>query len=357
MAGTSYGVNHPLAVKKWSSDLMKEALKQTYILQFIGKDANALIHWKDDLSKDQGGDKITFGLRVQLNGDGVQGDGTLEGNEEALTTYNDSLIIDQLRHATRSGGKMSEQRVPFSVRAENRDGLADWWADRLDTWFFNQICGNTNVADTRYTGNQATVAPDSDHWIYAGSQGSEASLTSSHTFNLNLIDYAVERAGSFGKGSSDWPNSMPMRPLKIGSEKYYVLFLHDYQVTDMRTSTNSGQWLDIQKAAMQGGQVTGNPIFTGALGVYNNVIIHKANRIPSVTANTRRAVLCGAQAAAMGFGKDSAAPGRFSWVEELFDYKNQLGVSAGCIAGLKKTRFNSKDFASIVISTYAAAHS
>jgi hypothetical protein len=270
MAETAYGVNHPLAVKKWSSDLMKEMLKKTYILQFVGKDSGSLIQWKDDLSKDQGGDRIRVGLRVQLKGDGIQGDGTL-----------------------RSAGKMSEQRVPFNVRAENRDGLSDWWADRWDTWFFNQICGNTAVSDTRYTGNQATTAPDTDHWLYAGGKSTEATLSDIPTdkFSLTHIDWAVERAGVFGKGSEDFPDSMPMRPIRIGSENYYVMFMHPYQVTDMRVSTDTGQWLDIQKAAMQGGQVTRNPIFTGALGVYNGVIMHSSTRIPSIVANTRRAVL------------------------------------------------------------------
>jgi hypothetical protein len=45
-----------------------------------------------------------------------------------------------------------------------------------------------------------------------------------------------------------------------------------------------------------------------------------------------------------------------SWVEELFDYENQLGVSAGLIFGMKKTQFNSEDFGTIVVPTYAAAH-
>ena len=69
-----------------------------------------------------------------LTGDGIEGDGTLEGNKEALTTYTDDVVINQLRHAVRSGGKMSEQRIPFSVREEARLGLQDWWRDRFDTW-------------------------------------------------------------------------------------------------------------------------------------------------------------------------------------------------------------------------------
>ena len=50
-------------------------------------------------------------------GDGVQGDGVLEGNEESLTTYSDSVFVNQLRHA-HTGGYMSEQRVLFNMRSE-----------------------------------------------------------------------------------------------------------------------------------------------------------------------------------------------------------------------------------------------
>jgi hypothetical protein len=71
--------------------------------------------------------------------------------------------------------------------------------------------------------------------------------------------------------------------------------------------------------------------------------------------HTRRAVFCGAQAGMMAYGEKDQ-DGEMSWVEELFDYGNQLGVSAGMIAGLKKTQFNSEDFGVITVSSYAAAH-
>jgi len=57
----------------------------------------------------------------------------------------------------------------------------------------------------------------------------------------------------------------------------------------------------------------------------------------------------------MGFGRDDG-PQRFTWVEELFDYENELGVAAGMIFGLKKAVFNAADFATIVMSSYAIAH-
>src|SRR5512135_2787999 len=92
MAQTSYGVNDPLAVKLWSKKLAVEALKQTWASKFFGTDSSALIQIKDETQK-SAGDRITYGLRLQLSGAGVQGDGALEGNEESLTTYSDAVLV------------------------------------------------------------------------------------------------------------------------------------------------------------------------------------------------------------------------------------------------------------------------
>lgn len=354
MAVTEYGVNDALAVKLWSKKLFQESLKKTWAKKFMGSSSDSLIQIKGELSKSKG-DQITFGLRMQLSGAGVQGDGTLEGNEEALTTYSDALVISQLRHAVRSAGKMSEQRVPFSVREEARSGLEDWWAGRIDTWFFNQICGYTPQTDTKYTGNMAVTAPNTANRVFATGSADESQTTTSHVMTLAMIDKCVEKAKTL----------TPMiRPLMVNGEEKYVLFLHPYQVYDIRAATAAaGSWVDIQKAAMAGMKSSNSPIYTGALGEHNGVILHESTRVTNgvhsgtgaAEANVRRAVFCGAQAAVVGYGKDSEG-GEMSWVEELFDYGNQLGVSAGLIGGLKKTRFNSLDFGAITVSTYAVAH-
>lgn len=352
MATTLYDTNNALAVKVWAKKLFQESLKEAYCSRFMGTDARSVIQVREELSK-SAGDRITVGLRVQMSGDGVQGDGTLEGNEEALVTYTDNVFINQLRHAARSGGKMSEQRVAFNVRSEIKSGLKDWWTNRLDTAFFNQICGYTAQADTRYTGNQAALAPSTNNVIRQAAAASDQALTSTDIFTLPLIDKAVEKAAT---------NSPMIRPIILNGEEKYVMFLHDYQVTDLRISTSSGQWLDIQKAAMAGAQSSKSPIFTGALGEYNGVVLHKANRVTNgvngatgaAITTVKRAVLCGAQAALFAYGGENGQ--EMSWVEELFDYENQLGVSSGMTFGLKKAQFNSHDFGSVVVSTYAAAH-
>lgn len=354
MANTSFATGDALAVKLWSKKMAVEALKQTWAYKFMGKDDSSIIQIHDDTSKGDG-DRIRIPLRRLLSGAGVSADNTLEGNEERINYYSDDLFINQLRHAVREGGRFSRQLVPFTVREHCRLSLQDWWADRIDTWFFNQIGGNTLQTDIRYTGNQACIAADANHLIYAGGASTDASLSASATykFTLTLIDVAVEKAKTM---------EVPIRPIMVGGESKYVLFLHPYQVTDMRLNVSTGQWADLQKAAMQGGLISKNPIYTGALGEYNGVIMHSAVRVPgfpagsSLVANTgRTAIFCGAQACSMAFGRGSG-PERYEWVEDYFDYDNQFGVAAGCIAGMKKTVFQSADFATIAIRTHAVAH-
>lgn len=361
MAVTEYGPNNALAVRLWAKRLFVESLRETFIDRFIGSsEKNSIVYMKDELTK-SAGDRVTVGLRIQLVGAGVSGDNTLEGNEEALATYDDTIYIDQLRHAVRSKGKMSEQRVPFSVRQESMDGLKDWWADRIDTWFFNQIAGNTAQTDVRYTGMQATIAPDSTHIFRLNSRTTDESLTTGDEFSLAGIDKMVARAETFSGATS-----VPLRKIRYKGGEYYVMFIHPYQSYQLRTNTNAGAWADLQKSRIEGG-VTGNdnPIFSGGsfLGVYNGVVLHVSSRVANgvhsttgaAVTNARRAVLCGAQAALMATGRDDTGPEKMNWVEELFDYNNQLGVAAGMIAGMKKSRFNSADFGTYVFASYSPA--
>ena len=351
MATSNWGVNDAEAVKLWSRNTMHEALKTTYASRFMGSDSNALCQIVDDTSKSSG-DRVRNILRMQLTGSGVQGDSTLEGNEEALVTYTDDLLVDQLRHAVRSGGKMSEQRVPFEVREEARMALTDWWADTYDTWFFNQLSGNSGVSDTRLTGNNSASAPDSGHQIFAGVATAESNLSanSTQTFSLAVIDKAVLAA------RTTTPVIRPINNQQEAGKHQFVMFITPEQHFDLRQSTSDGQYGDIQKYALAANASEKNPLLSGAIGVYNGVVMHETSRMytgagASGTANTLgRAVLCGAQAAVMAFGR-GYTQNRMEWVEEMFDYGNQLGVSTGCICGLKKTRYNSKDFATMVVSS------
>ena len=357
MATTSYGVNHELAVKLWAKKLFAESLKQTAYSELMGTGSDSVIQIRSETNKSEG-DRVRIGLRMQLSGDGVSGDNTLEGSEEALTTYSDDVMIDQLRHAVRSAGEMSEQRVPFSVRDEARNGLQDWWSDRLDSWFFNQVCGYVPQTNVKYTGMQSVSSPGTASQVFAGSATNDQGLTASDTMTLATIDKAVVLAKT--------RPSIPLRPATIRGRKLYVMFLHPYQVRDLRQASAGQTWMDIQRALVQGGlkDERSSPIYAGGemVGIYNGVLLLENTRVTQgvnsstnvPVPNVRRAVLLGAQAAAFAYGKRQSST-EMTWVERLFDYDNELGVSAGMIAGLKKLRFNGIDHGTIVTSTYAAA--
>lgn len=355
MSVTTYGVNDALSNKLWAKKLNAEALKETYFGKFMGEGAGNMIQMRTELDQNAG-DQVTIGLRVQLTGDGSTEGQTLQGNEESLTTYNDKLTINELAHAVRvrNKGTIDAQRVPFNLRTEGKDGLSDWFGNRFDFCMANQLTGNTLVVDPRYTGNNAISA--ATNIIRANGAADDATVNGDNTATMKLkyIDYAVEKAKTI---------SPVMRPVKVKGKKKWLMFLHDYQVTDLRTDAGAGQWLDIQKAALAGGAGGDSPVYSDSLGEYHDVILHEWSRLPNgisnagaAQANTRRAVFCGAQAAAVGFGKEYAKGSHFKWVEELFDYERELGVSAQTVWGIKKSVFNGADFATIPVTTYAVAH-
>ena len=362
MGTTAYPVNHNLAVKLWSKKLFHDVIGEEFFAKFVGEGTSSLIQLKTETQKGPG-DRIRVGLRALLTGAGIQGDSTLEGNEEALSTYTDYVVINQLRHAVRTDGKMSEQRVPFSVREEARTGLKDWWTERLQTTMANVLTGNTGQSDTKYTGNQATTAPTAtSRIICGGGLALEASLSAStdHSIALSDLDRAVTIAKTAISGTRE-----RIRPVSVDGKKYYVVFLHPYQIYRLRRDASTTRnFFDVNEAILMGGKISDNPIITRASFVYGQCIVHEWGYLPTlptvptttaaVVGDFRRGVLCGAQAACLAVGQDSS-PNKMNWKEELFDYGNQLGVSAGMIFGMKKTVFNSVDFATIVLSGYAPA--
>ena len=79
------------------------------------------------------------------------------------------------------------------------------------------------------------------------------------------------------------------------------------------------------------------------------------SKTPLGVTSVGRAILCGAQAGAIAYGRDYNSGLQAAWTEENFDYGNQLGIGGAIIYGIKKSIFNSADFASIVLSTYSPA--
>lgn len=327
--------------------MLSQFMADTLFFRFASSDESSLMMILDDLAK-HAGDNVTFGISELLSGGGVVDLNSLTGNEETPITYGDTLYIHELAHAILLVGPISDQRILFDRRKTGRNRLSDWYAARTDHSAANQLAGYTPQTDVRYTGLQATIA--TTRQILPAGVTDAANLTSANTFDITFVDTATNSAKALTSG---------IRAVRVGGRDFYILFMHVSQMTDMRKNTSLGQWLDIQKAAMTGGDIGDNPIFWMAGGMYRQTLFHENPRVTNAVsnagaavANTKRALHCGAQAAVLAFGRGQNENQKFRWLEELRDFGRQIGIGVSAIWGLVKVQFNSSDFAIQCIDTF-----
>jgi N4-gp56 family major capsid protein len=69
-----------------------------------------------------------------------------------------------------------------------------------------------------------------------------------------------------------------LQPCKIDGHETFVCVMHTFQEDDLRANVQTGQWLDIQKAAAAA-EGKNNPLFKGSLGMYRGVILHSHRNV------------------------------------------------------------------------------
>lgn len=354
-----------LRAQIWQKELHKDVMDGLYFNQrkMMGEDSNNIVQIKGDLKK-QKGDRIIFGLTTKIGG-GVTGDSELEGNETVVNSYDESVLIDQIRNAVRLTGKLDEQKVAYNMRMDAKDKLAIWKQEFIERQLFMKMGGVTetdltDVGGTTYStyatwSNSATPVPTADEGAGTGSRyictdaSGLDSLAATDILTVSFITRAKVKAQLA---------SPKIQPLRIDGQDYYVMFVHPWQAADLKTASNS-VWAQAQRDAQVRGD--SNPIFTGALGVWDGVILHEHEYVPTVQSGSNfdtagqaagarafRSLLCGRQA--VSFAECENPNG---WVEETFDYKNKVGFETGLIGGIQKNTFNSLDYAVISVDSGA----
>lgn len=369
MGQTVVGVNDPKAVKKYSTFLAVDVGRESYFnRKFMGTGIEAQTPIQTLLNlENEAGDTISYDLIMQLKMQPVEGDRQLRGKEEDLKFYTDSVSIDQARGGVNTGGKMTRKRTVHNLRKIAKQRQSEWWARIFDELFYMYLSGRrgtngdyTYATDYAGMAGNAFVAPDDQHLLYGGAAVSKASMTASDKMDLKLIDRAVSRASTMGGGTTGIP---AIEPCNIEGEGRYVLVLHPWQEYDLRTNTNTGQWLDIQKAA-SAAEGSKNIIFKGSLGMYNDVVMHKHKGVnldntygAGGNVSSARGLFMGRQAAVCAFGSGGSGL-RFDWNEEMEDRGNQVVITTSSIFGIKKTAYTidgvSRDFGLLSLDTAAA---
>lgn len=361
MAGTSklIGSSNPVTAQAWARIVFADALRESFYGKFMGRgndgrvnenDPGALVVVMNELGK-EAGDTITAQLRVLPQGRGVGEGETLEGNEEAMDFRSDSIRIGQLRHAMRFENKMGQQRVSWSLRNQAKDALKDWLKERLDNVFFSQLASDETQTDNVFTGNNGITAPTYNYFVDSANNSTATEVVSG-TDALTLATLRAMAARA---------RELRFRPVRTPKGDLYPVFMNDAVALQLKSGTNADTWQHIQNSVLQGGGIQDNPLFTGALGIYDRCILYQSDKLPNgidsgaYVANSYRTVLAGAQAMCVAYGKDNQQ-NEMTYVEEEHDYGNELGCSIGSIYGMKKARYTAVDSSQGLDATTAKDH-
>jgi N4-gp56 family major capsid protein len=311
-----------LQVSRWAKELQSEVSKGVYFSKFMGEGPGNAIHVKQ--IEDGKGKDVTFGLVTQLTGSAITGDSSLEGNEQSLSTFSNTVTTNQKRLAVRDTGKFANSKVLYDFRSTSLDLLKTQYSELIDADIFSALSATS--------GTHAYYRADASASVYATSDP-KADLDAADSITLADIS-ALKTLAQIG-GSANYR----MRPIRVDGNDYYVLVLHPEVAYDL---FELDEFQQMQREAQVRGE--DNPLFKGALGIYNGVVIHAHEGVNTfdngggAAVKGSRNLFMGAQAACFAESSD------MMWVEKTFDYGNQLGISAAKIYGVEISDYNSKDY-------------
>ena len=371
MALTNFGLLTSEQKTVWSMDLWKQARNHSFINRFLGKGPNSLIQHITELKKSEKGARAVITLLADLTGDGVAGDRTLEGNEEAMQTFDQVIRIDQLRHANRHEGRMADQKSIVEFRGNSRDVLSYWLADRMDQLAFQTLAG---ISYAKKTNGANRTGSDLQYLEFAPDVSAPTAARRLRWDGTSATKTLVPAAATTGVASTDTPMWEMFVQLKAyakdryvrgvkdgGGEESYHAFLTPQAMAKLKMDQN--YMLNLRHAQERD---KSNPLFTGSTVKIDGIYLHEFRHVPNTSGAAAgskygtlgavdgcQVLFCGAQALGMA---DIGAP---EWNEKGFDYENSQGISVGKILGFLKPKFGNiyengsvEDFG--VISCYVA---
>lgn len=302
----------------WSKDLIFEATRQTFWHKFYGPQGSRKpIIRKDDLMKVPG-DRVNIQTCAQLTGDGVTSEsGVLKGNEELLSIGQLYITLGERRHAV-AYTKRAKQRINFEVRETAKNVLANWLAEKMDADMFS--VATNGFTNTLYGGNATSV----------GDLGTDDTLSCAVLDRIK-VEMLMQRALPVNVMNESGKES------DIAKLNYYILVVHPYDAHNLKQDET---WREAQQYANIRGEK--NPLFTGALGVYNGIIVYENEGVYNSSSKSK-CLAFGGEALARAFGQEA------EWTEDEDDYKHRMGIEVDVVYGDKVAVTDN----SVLVNTYA----
>jgi N4-gp56 family major capsid protein len=324
MAEQRNQVNIPanLVPKVWAKKVWHEGVKDSYFDKFTATDGSNVVHKNKDLENVKG-DSVVFGLMMNLTGSGVEGNRQkLAGAEDTLNIYDFTVNTKLVRNAV-SRYEADDQRTQYDMLKEIKIALKQWLSDWLDDRLISRLSYN----------------PSNGEVLYASAAGTQSSITANDKLTTTIISRAKRKA---------LMHAPKVQPIKVDGMDKYIMLIHPWAARDLK---DDPKWL----AAQQNANIRGskNPIFTGALGEYDGVILYEYERVQTgnigaSSANVCQNLLLGKQAACFAVSRPA------KHIEQTDDYGNIAGNGIAFYGAVEKTNFNGKDYGVINVMTGGA---
>ena len=200
--------------KVWAAKVWREGNKASYFDKFISTDGSKPIQTNKDLKRAKG-DKVTFGIAMNLTGDGVTGNNALVNNEDTLTMYDFSVTTEQVRNAVaRYVG--DDNKSPYENLPLIKSALVQWLADWKDDTLIAKLTASPTTGEV---------------------MGTEASITADNKLTCAMISTAKRKA---------MLHAPKVKPIKIEGQDKYIMLIGPYAARDLKTDT---AWLEAQEHA------------------------------------------------------------------------------------------------------------
>ena len=363
MANSNFAALTSEQLTIWSRDFWRVARNMSFINQFAGSGPNAMVQRISELTQSEKGARAVITLLADMTGDGIVGDNTLEGNEEALRAYDIVVQLDQLRFANRLAGRLADQKSVVNFREHSRDALAYAMADRIDQLGFLTMSGisyavknNGALRSTLSTGqNLSDLAFASDvtapttnrHRRWDATNGLVAGDVTAVVAADTIKYETIVALKAYAKDNY-------IRGIRAtGNEEVFHLFITPQVMADLKL--DSDFLANVRNAGVRG---PNNELFSGSSSLMvDGVMVHEFRHVFNTSGATSGAsgnagsngykwganadidgsacLFVGAQGLAMA---DIGLP---EIVEDSFDYGNQNGISIGKIFGFRKPKYNS----------------
>lgn len=300
--------------------LLHQTVKAFFFDRFVGGEGsdNPLIV-KQELMAQKGG-TVCINMMAALTGAGVTGETTLSGAEEAATISQLYVDVDAVANAVKFH-KLSEQKSIHNLREAGKVAGGRWMGAKIDDKVF------------------AALNAQEINLICGGDATGTSDLAAGDKMTLDVISRAKVKA-----------QDELIQPLNINGETWYILVMSNWQTWDLKQTTD---WKQVNREARE--RATTNPIFSGAAGVYDGVILYTNDRTGKGTDAGAESNVAYARAHLMGSNAVGIAWAQMpSLIEEVVDYKRQYGVGVESILGVKAAVWGSTAAGHVPVLTAAA---